>query len=302
MQPIDNSNSLSLETQLYASDGQPLPLPIMNSDNKTTISASRKAKTSKRKQVKNACTNCRKACKKCDEGRACQRCVKLGIADTCIDSPRTDRSKGAKRGPYKKRQQQQKEKRGDSPNPNLVFLNTVTDGINQTDTDSNTASLPYEQTVAWDTTPALGYQQVSPYQQQDLVRPRQSSLSSLDMMPLSYYSPPITLNSYQGTSSPLTVDQYASPSVSTSPASSSTLLLPQDTLHSVFMVEGQEPIYPANQMMMMVPLQDPYDFPPPPPPPSQPAQPFYYHQPYYHLPQQKPQLYWDPVYDPRPYL
>jgi hypothetical protein len=54
-------------------------------------------------------------------------------------------------------------------------------------------------------------------------------------------------------------------------------------------------------MMMMVPLQDPYDFPPP-PPPSQPAQPFYYHQPYYHLPQQKPQLYWDPVYDPRPYL
>lgn len=259
--------------------------------------------------------NCRKACKKCDEGRACQRCVKLGIADTCIDSPRTDRSKGAKRGPYKKRQQQQKgkrwlpftrfyhaqEKRGDSPNPNLVSLNTVTGGINQTHPDSNTASLPYEQTVAWDSTPVFGYQQVSPYQpqQQDPARPRQSSLSSLDMMPLSYYSPPINppIASYQGTSSPLTVDQYASPSLSTSPASSSTLILPQDTLHSVFMMDGQEPIYPANQMMM-VPLQDPYDFPPPPP---QPAQPIYYHQPYY-LPQQKPQLYWDSAYNPCPYF
>lgn len=50
--------------------------------------------------------NCQKACKKCDEGRACQRCVKLGIADSCIDSPRKERLKGVKRGPYKKRQRE----------------------------------------------------------------------------------------------------------------------------------------------------------------------------------------------------
>ncbi|KAI8985144.1 hypothetical protein BDB01DRAFT_99990 [Pilobolus umbonatus] len=47
--------------------------------------------------------NCQKACKKCDEGRPCQRCIKLGISDTCVDSPRKERKKGFKRGPYKKK-------------------------------------------------------------------------------------------------------------------------------------------------------------------------------------------------------
>jgi hypothetical protein len=58
---------------------------------------------SKRRQVKNACTNCQKACKKCDDARPCLRCVKYGIGEECIDSQRKERKKGIKRGPYKKR-------------------------------------------------------------------------------------------------------------------------------------------------------------------------------------------------------
>ncbi|KAI8383022.1 hypothetical protein BD560DRAFT_385805 [Blakeslea trispora] len=57
----------------------------------------------KRKQVKNACVNCQKACKKCDIGRPCQRCIKYGLTDTCVNSVRKERKKGIKRGPYKKR-------------------------------------------------------------------------------------------------------------------------------------------------------------------------------------------------------
>lgn len=75
----------------------------------------------KRKQVKNACgtllpircnfynyncydlwiVNCQKACKKCDDGRPCTRCVKYGIEDTCINSSRKERKKGVKRGTYR---------------------------------------------------------------------------------------------------------------------------------------------------------------------------------------------------------
>ena len=58
---------------------------------------------SKRKQVKKACTKCQKACKKCDDGRPCLRCVKYGISEECVDSQRKERKKGIKRGPYKNR-------------------------------------------------------------------------------------------------------------------------------------------------------------------------------------------------------
>jgi len=57
----------------------------------------------KRRQVKNACTNCQKACKKCDDARPCLRCVRYGISEECVDSQRKQRKKGIKRGPYKKR-------------------------------------------------------------------------------------------------------------------------------------------------------------------------------------------------------
>ncbi|KAK9764821.1 hypothetical protein K7432_007382 [Basidiobolus ranarum] len=46
---------------------------------------------SKRRQVKNACINCQNACKKCDEGRPCQRCVKYGLVGTCRNSLRKAR-------------------------------------------------------------------------------------------------------------------------------------------------------------------------------------------------------------------
>ncbi|KAJ7580986.1 hypothetical protein C8J56DRAFT_958752 [Mycena floridula] len=58
---------------------------------------------SKRRQVKNACTSCQRACKKCDDARPCLRCVKYGIPDECVNSQRKERKKGMKRGPYKKR-------------------------------------------------------------------------------------------------------------------------------------------------------------------------------------------------------
>lgn len=48
---------------------------------------------SRRNQVKVACVNCKKACKKCDQGRPCQRCIKLGLESSCVDAPRKSRKK-----------------------------------------------------------------------------------------------------------------------------------------------------------------------------------------------------------------
>ncbi|CCM05828.1 uncharacterized protein FIBRA_08064 [Fibroporia radiculosa] len=61
----------------------------------------------KRKQVKMACTNCAHACKRCDEARPCERCVKYGVADSCVDGVRKERKKGIKRGPYKRKNRSQ---------------------------------------------------------------------------------------------------------------------------------------------------------------------------------------------------
>lgn len=62
-------------------------------------------KSGKRMQVKNACTNCQKACKKCDDARPCSRCIKYNMTDTCVNSTRKERVKGLKRGPYKRREE-----------------------------------------------------------------------------------------------------------------------------------------------------------------------------------------------------
>ncbi|KAI8639387.1 hypothetical protein BD408DRAFT_421522 [Parasitella parasitica] len=78
-------------------------VPVMN-QNMGVIQAHPTSETPKRNQVKNACTNCQKACKKCDDARPCPRCQKYGIADTCVSSVRKERKKGIKRGPYKRRQ------------------------------------------------------------------------------------------------------------------------------------------------------------------------------------------------------
>lgn len=38
--------------------------------------------------------SCQKACKKCDIGRPCLRCIRFRIADSCRDSVRKERSRG----------------------------------------------------------------------------------------------------------------------------------------------------------------------------------------------------------------
>ncbi|KAL5499222.1 hypothetical protein ACEPAH_1740 [Sanghuangporus vaninii] len=72
----------------FAAPGMPLPSALARP---------------KRKQVKMACTNCAAACKRCDEGRPCERCCKYGISDTCVNGLRKERKKGLKRGPYKRK-------------------------------------------------------------------------------------------------------------------------------------------------------------------------------------------------------
>jgi len=57
----------------------------------------------KRTQVKVACVNCQKACKKCDNARPCPRCIRRGLEQTCVDIERKPRKTGTKRGPYNKR-------------------------------------------------------------------------------------------------------------------------------------------------------------------------------------------------------
>ncbi|KAG2208483.1 hypothetical protein INT47_010179 [Mucor saturninus] len=102
--------------------------------------------TSKRRsQVKNACVNCQKACKKCDEGRPCQRCIKLGITDTCFDSPRKERKKGFKRGPYRKKSvtttQQTSLKKESSSSP--LFTTSIMVKQEQISPDINHAEAVY---------------------------------------------------------------------------------------------------------------------------------------------------------------
>ncbi|KAG1748354.1 uncharacterized protein EDB91DRAFT_876156 [Suillus paluster] len=75
----------------------------------------------KRKQVKMACTNCANACKRCDEQRPCERCVKYGIPESCIDGVRKERQKGIKRGPYKRKNKSGNSDPATSPTPNATF-------------------------------------------------------------------------------------------------------------------------------------------------------------------------------------
>lgn len=75
----------------------------------------------KRKQVKMACTNCANACKRCDEHRPCERCVKYGIPETCVDGVRKERQKGIKRGPYKRKNKSGGSDTATSPTHNATF-------------------------------------------------------------------------------------------------------------------------------------------------------------------------------------
>ncbi|KAG0173022.1 hypothetical protein DFQ28_010758 [Apophysomyces sp. BC1034] len=105
-----NNSLLGYQSSMYptVNEMQPAPSSIPKASAYQKTSAG-KAEKPKRKQVKNACVNCQKACKKCDDGRPCQRCIKLGLTATCTNSARKERKKGVKRGPYKKRQRQSQE-------------------------------------------------------------------------------------------------------------------------------------------------------------------------------------------------
>ncbi|KAJ2692063.1 hypothetical protein H4R19_006232, partial [Coemansia spiralis] len=81
----------------------PVQAPPVPSGEEGRSSSAETPTRAKRAQVKNACVNCQKACKKCDSGRPCLRCVKYNLVDSCADSKRKPRKKGIKRGPYKKR-------------------------------------------------------------------------------------------------------------------------------------------------------------------------------------------------------
>ena len=74
---------------LVLSTSSPVPYPSPAS----SASSSRGGAGTKRKQVKNACVNCQRACKKCDDQRPCSRCVKYGIEDGCINSQRKERKR-----------------------------------------------------------------------------------------------------------------------------------------------------------------------------------------------------------------
>ncbi|KAF8528511.1 hypothetical protein BU17DRAFT_61173 [Hysterangium stoloniferum] len=61
----------------------------------------------RRKQVKIACTNCATACKRCDETRPCERCIKYGMSESCRDGIRKERERGVLRGRYNKKKRQE---------------------------------------------------------------------------------------------------------------------------------------------------------------------------------------------------
>lgn len=56
------------------------------------------SKSAKRKQVKKACTNCRKAHAACDETRPCQRCRDNNLHASCVDVKRKKRTRQRRQG------------------------------------------------------------------------------------------------------------------------------------------------------------------------------------------------------------
>ncbi|KAI7894186.1 uncharacterized protein EV154DRAFT_108843 [Mucor mucedo] len=107
-----------------------------NSYKPTSIMQFNELTKSKRRQVKNACVNCQKACKKCDDGRPCQRCIKYNLTETCQDSIRKERKKGVKRGPYKRihsQQSQDKTSKKMMKSRNVNRISSVTDNVGSSD-------------------------------------------------------------------------------------------------------------------------------------------------------------------------
>jgi hypothetical protein len=102
-----NSKSfISLHTRMEEQSSSLSQIPtaqtiMMNSSNS---SSSEKGKsltavvaTRKRKKYNEACAECRKAHKACSGTKPCERCIKLGIGDTCKTLERKKRGKSSKR-------------------------------------------------------------------------------------------------------------------------------------------------------------------------------------------------------------
>ncbi|KAI8831479.1 hypothetical protein BJ741DRAFT_318568 [Chytriomyces cf. hyalinus JEL632] len=98
-----HTNALFSSTAIHSRDSV-----LANSPSSFTVTPASSSPTSsqpqvrikKRSQVKNACTTCKKACKKCDTQRPCPRCVRLGVDASCVDSVRARRS-ASLRGLYR---------------------------------------------------------------------------------------------------------------------------------------------------------------------------------------------------------
>lgn len=71
-----------------------LPMPGLNSDLSMPVLSAQKTELPrvKRKQVERACANCRRSKTACSSSRPCHRCIKLDIADSCVDAPRKRRT------------------------------------------------------------------------------------------------------------------------------------------------------------------------------------------------------------------
>jgi len=102
--PMDNQFTVSDEhTATPPPSSFTQPIRFFSLAPSTSTPAGQPQARAKRRQVKNACSACQKACKKCDDGRPCNRCVLYNIGEDCVDSQRKERLKGHRRGPYKKR-------------------------------------------------------------------------------------------------------------------------------------------------------------------------------------------------------
>eukprot|EP01085_Mycamoeba_gemmipara_P004499 Mycagemm_TRINITY_DN8080_c0_g1::TRINITY_DN8080_c0_g1_i1::g.4499::m.4499 type:complete len:209 gc:universal TRINITY_DN8080_c0_g1_i1:76-702(+) len=72
--------------------GSPNPWTSRSTDDSPSIS-DMSAKTRKRKQVRLACTNCRKNHTACDNARPCKRCVAADETHLCSDAPKRSKNK-----------------------------------------------------------------------------------------------------------------------------------------------------------------------------------------------------------------
>ncbi|EGF79526.1 hypothetical protein BATDEDRAFT_25928 [Batrachochytrium dendrobatidis JAM81] len=99
---ISTSSNSGAEYKLSSTAATSTPLWIDGSTelyaaHLARLKLTEEANKRKRDQVKTACINCRKACKKCSHERPCNRCVIHGIELSCTDVPRKDRIKGPKK-------------------------------------------------------------------------------------------------------------------------------------------------------------------------------------------------------------